>query len=406
MVCPSSAALKVGIYSELTERAALGGREFIVAVLAEAFRERGDSVEYVHHLPDLTAQDFEDRFGIARGSIQLRLLRPHGKATMRNFLRWRREHRAWQRSLSSGYDLFICIAHHVPVRSFSHMGVLMVLFPFFEPYNIRGSSRLTGAGLARLRGAARTVYLRSEWQGALATYALRTSISEYTRIWTQRRWKIDSTVIFPPGDSSFRVGEKRNLILSVGRFSGFQIATLSKRQIELMRAFREMDSVWEYASIGAVGNRPGDREYFEEVTALAQGARMPAQVVANAPRALVKELHESAKIFWHAAGFADDDQMHPELMEHFGIATVDAMAAGAVPVVINKGAQPEIVEHGVSGFLWNTIDELKSYTSALMGDEALRIRMAAAAQVRAQHFSRAAFLRRFFEFLQPASGRA
>ncbi|HEX8678332.1 MAG TPA: hypothetical protein VF683_00105, partial [Chthoniobacterales bacterium] len=127
--------MKVGIYSELTERAALGGREFIVAVLAEAFRERGDEVEYVHHLPDLTASDFEDRFGIARGSIQLRLLPPHSPATLRTFLGWRRELRAWQRSVSGGYDLFICIAHDVPVRSFSSAGGLMVLFPFFRPYD-------------------------------------------------------------------------------------------------------------------------------------------------------------------------------------------------------------------------------------------------------------------------------
>lgn len=377
----------------------------MVAVLAEAFNERGDAVEYIHHLPDLTAEDFAGRFGIQRESIRFRRLPPLPQATLRNFPSWRRKRRAWQKSLSGGYDLFICIVHHVPVPSFSTRGVLMVLFPFFEPFNVRATSKLTGSGLARIRGALRTFYLRAQWRRALATYPSRTSISEYTRVWTKRRWRIDSTVIYPPSDGSFRPQQKRNLILSVGRFSGFQLGTLSKRQLEMMRAFleleRESDLVdWRYATIGAVGNRAGDHEYFDEVSALTRGARNSIQTVANASRPLVKELHESAKIFWHAAGFGDDEATNPELMEHFGIATVDAMAAGAVPVVINKGAQPEIVEHGVSGFLWDTIDQLKSYTTALIADDNLRSQMAAAAQTRAETFSREAFVRRFFAFAE------
>jgi glycosyltransferase involved in cell wall biosynthesis len=68
------------------------------------------------------------------------------------------------------------------------------------------------------------------------------------------------------------------------------------------------------------------------------------------------------------------------------------MGAGCVPVVINKGGQPEIVEHGVSGFVWNTVEELKRYTSLLAEDECLWAKMSAAAQSRAQAFSRERFL--------------
>ena len=59
-------------------------------------------------------------------------------------------------------------------------------------------------------------------------------------------------------------------------------------------------------------------------------------------------------------------------MEHFGITTVEAMAAGCVPVVINKAGQREIVEDGVSGFLWNTWGELKDRTQLLAEDGNLR----------------------------------
>ena len=33
------------------------------------------------------------------------------------------------------------------------------------------------------------------------------------------------------------------------------------------------------------------------------------------------------------------------------------MAYGVVPVVINKGGQKEMIEQGVTGYLWNTEEE-------------------------------------------------
>jgi glycosyltransferase involved in cell wall biosynthesis len=99
-------------------------------------------------------------------------------------------------------------------------------------------------------------------------------------------------------------------------------------------------------------------------------------------------LLQSAKIYWHATGFAEDETTHPERMEHFGITTVEAMAAGCVPVVINKGGHPEIIQHGVNGFLWNTREELKQYTTVLIQDKALRGRMAATARAGPRIFTR------------------
>jgi glycosyltransferase involved in cell wall biosynthesis len=83
------------------------------------------------------------------------------------------------------------------------------------------------------------------------------------------------------------------------------------------------------------------------------------------------------------------------MVEHFGMSTVEAMAGGCVPVVINKGGQSEIVEHGISGFVWNTLDELKNYTARLMSDDNLLRQMSAGARMRAQMFSREVFLTNF-----------
>ena len=395
--------MRVGIYSELYEGAGLGGREYIVAILCESLTQQGHSVEYIHHLSELTAEDFSERFGIARDAVRLRRVTTRPPATLRGFFRSRRARKEWNLSLSGPYDLFINIVHGPPGRCYAKHGVLMILFPFFEPFSVWSGKTIEGKPNSWV--LARYVYHRVQWRGWMDSYELKTAISRYSQEWARRRWRVESTVIYPPADSSFSPGAKSNLILSVGRFSGFRVGGLSKRQLELMRAFVELCesgvSGWDYHSIGGLGGWLQDIAYHHEVTEVARAAGRRAHVEANAPRDLLKHLYETGKIFWHAAGFGDDDSKHPELMEHYGIATVDAMSSGCVPVVIKKGAQPEIVEHGVSGFLWENLEELKGYTSQLIHDDTLRARMAEAAQIRAQQFSRDAFVRRFREFVRP-----
>lgn len=65
----------------------------------------------------------------------------------------------------------------------------------------------------------------------------------------------------------------------------------------------------------------------------------------------IEKLYAESKIFWHAKGF---DELNPYKMEHFGISTVEAMSAGCIPVVINKGGQTEIVTDGC-GYTWTVL---------------------------------------------------
>jgi glycosyltransferase involved in cell wall biosynthesis len=85
------------------------------------------------------------------------------------------------------------------------------------------------------------------------------------------------------------------------------------------------------------------------------------------------------------------------VFEHFGITTVEAMAAGCVPVVIDKAGQREIVRHGTDGYRWTTLAELEALTRMVAGDEPLRARLAAAAVERAAAFSEEAFATRWRE---------
>jgi glycosyltransferase involved in cell wall biosynthesis len=74
---------------------------------------------------------------------------------------------------------------------------------------------------------------------------------------------------------------------------------------------------------------------------------------------------------------------------------VEAMAAGCVPVVIDKAGQREIVRHGTDGYRWTTLGELESLSRKLAGDDELRGRLAAAAVERAGAFSEEAFVARW-----------
>ncbi len=58
----------------------------------------------------------------------------------------------------------------------------------------------------------------------------------------------------------------------------------------------------------------------------------------DAPGAELADLYARASIFWHAAGLGEDAEDDPNRMEHFGISIVEAMSAGAVPVVL--GVRP------------------------------------------------------------------
>jgi glycosyltransferase involved in cell wall biosynthesis len=222
--------------------------------------------------------------------------------------------------------------------------------------------------------------------------------SEYTRTWIRRLWGVDADVLFPP----IRVHElhpvaKARRILSVGRFIGRGLGH-SKKQLEQVRAFGQMCrrgglDGWELHLVG--GCEPSQRPYLAEVQRAASG--LPVQVHANAPRAKVEELFATSSIFWVSTGLGEDEERAPWLFEHFGITTVEAMAAGCVPVVIDKAGQREIVRHEVDGYRWASLEELEAFTRRLAGDQQLRQRLAAAATERAAAFSEAAFAARWRE---------
>lgn len=228
----------------------------------------------------------------------------------------------------------------------------------------------------------------------LESYDLVLANSEFTRGWIRRLWRRDAEVLFPPIRTTGLVpATKTRTIVTVGRFFAPGLGH-AKRQYEMVRAFGEMrDRLpgWTFHVVGGV--EPMHEPYLDQVRAAAQG--LPVEVHPNAPRATVERLLDEAAIFWTATGLGEDEDAAPWSQEHFGMTTVEAMAAGAVPVVIDRAGQREIVRDGVDGYRWRTLDELADRTLRVAADDALRARLANAAVLRAAEYSEEAFATRW-----------
>jgi L-malate glycosyltransferase len=387
--------MKIGIYREFTtESAGLGGAEFCVAALAEAFEERHD-VDIIHNIRALTRERIGEYFGIELRRTRFRfeqgdpLLCPELKFQSR--LPWKkyREAAMWRADLSKPYDLFICFIHHVPPFCHARYGVLIVLFPFFNRTNHwPWREVLVGRRPRPILATHKAVY-KWMWAERFRSYTHRYAISEYTRWWTKRWWNVDCDVLYPPVNIRSRPLDKQPLILSIGRFDR------TKQHLDMVKAFALLARAglgdWSYRCVGGLDDSMDQQSYFDQVRTAA--GSLPIQLSANPSRADVESSLGSARIFWHAMGYGKDDEAEPFFMEHFGIATVEAMAWGCVPVVVNRGGQPEIVRHGIDGFVWDTLEELEHYTRLLMSDNELRDKMSESARLRAQTFDKQRFVK-------------
>lgn len=248
---------------------------------------------------------------------------------------------------------------------------------------------LVGATVGRrlldpLRARASLISAEPVGTAWLDSYDLVLSNSAFTQGWVERWWGRPSDVLEPP--VGLRASApKDQVILSVGRFFAPGRGH-AKKQLELVEGFRRLCEGgvegWELHLVG--GCSPDDRPYLDEVRAAAEG--LPVVLHVDASGAEVDELYRRAAIYWHTTGLGEDLDADPVRAEHFGITTVEAMSAGAVPVVIAAGGQPEIVRDGVEGFTFADLDGLVASTVRLVADPELRAGLSAAAIARAQRY--------------------
>jgi glycosyltransferase involved in cell wall biosynthesis len=341
-VTPRGAAL----VHALDGRAAAGGGPGWAAALAGALAEHGPTTLVVPTGGDLVDLDRWVPAGRARPTLAVHEPSRSRGGDLRQ---------AWA---DRGDRLTVVQSPHPPRATASPRSAVLVDFP------------LTAVdGLAdRLR---------------LARYRWVIANSAFTARWVERRWGRAATVLHPQV-LPVAAGAKAPVVLSVGRFTG---GTRTKGQLELVEAFRrlgpDVHRTWSLHLAGYVA----DVEHLEAVRAAAAG--LPVHLHPDCDRTTLESLYGRASIYWHACGVGVDPDRHPERLEHFGISVVEAMSAGAAPLVLDAGG-PAATVHDVAP-TWHDVDDLVTRTRTLVDSPSSLEGTAWRAQERARRFGRRPF---------------
>ncbi len=229
-------------------------------------------------------------------------------------------------------------------------------------------------------------------RAVIDSYSTVVAISQYSAEWVRRRWQRDAEVIYPPCDDMGPSTQKEKMILHVGRFlaDSNEDERHHKSQGVLLDAFKQMTDLHRDGwALHFAGSRGSDTTFADSLVRNAQG--FPVFFHFNSPREELRELYRKAAIYWHATGYGFQADSYPGKQEHFGITTVEAMSAAAVPVVYASGGQTEIVTSEVDGFCWNDLEQLSIHTRKLANDAELHRRLGQQAVIASRRFSRETF---------------
>ena len=250
----------------------------------------------------------------------------------------------------AGTGIYMCMFPHLPPSRHLTQRLRTVLFDWIEKRVTNFSAR-----------------------NAVDSYSRVVAISQYAAHWVRQRWNRNAEVIYPPCDDMANSSTKENIILHVGRFiADREDERHTKRQEVLLEAFKGMKDLhgagWGLHFAGSAGRDEESKALAEKLLVTAGG--LPVVFHLNAAHDEIRNLFRRAAIYWHATGYGFDADRFPAKQEHFGISTVEAMSAAAVPVVYSSGGQKEIVTNGVDGFRWDNVDEIVTQTRRLANDHA------------------------------------
>lgn len=204
-----------------------------------------------------------------------------------------------------------------------------------------------------------------------------TSVSEYLRAETERVFGLDRAMEVIPNfvdTERFRPERDRGIrhcfskhdervVMHVSNFRPVKRAELA------VRAFADLVETVP-ATLVMVGDGP-DRGACER---LAQKRGLKDRVRFLGAQADVQHLLPAADLF-----------LLPSEYESFGLAALEAMACGVVPVVTHAGGLPEVIRDGEDGVLVpdSEMERMGSLAASLLADEARMARMSAAARAAA-----------------------
>jgi glycosyltransferase involved in cell wall biosynthesis len=357
----------IGIYN--LQMQAMGGGEKLTLALAEHLSLTHNVTLFTADLPDIAL--LEEFFDVDLSRVKFIPLKKSDSlsrviAKVRNNAPLNFPHPHFRRLQEFKLDLFINNSFASNLKCPARAGIFMCMFP--HP---------------------------ATEKKIIDSYSKVIAISHYAAHWVRETWKREAEVIYPPCDDMGPPSQKEKIILHVGRFiaDSNEDERHHKGQRVLLDAFKRLtdlhQSGWQLHLVGSVAPDKRSHSFVQGLKHEAVG--LPVTFHFDAARDFVRQLYRKASVFWLATGYGWTEIDHPAKQEHFGIATCEAMSAGAVPVVYASGGQKEIVTNEVDGFLWKNIDELIDSTIELATDSASRAQMSNAAIQSSRRFGRRIF---------------
>lgn len=356
--------MRVGIFDHLSVR--LGGSQLVVAWIASVLSRRAQ-VELIHGGRGYRLATLAAAFEVDLGRVGERVIDAVPLTFARSLRADLREERRFDRTLTEGYDLFIYSGHGLPPYSWAARAMVYCHFPFEANPVLTAETDPRWSHRAPPDRWLRRQLYRRRWRSRLNGYAGVLANSRFTAGWIERLWGVPAHVVYPPVAAMAPPRQRQNVVASLGRFVRSDRKSAAAQIEAFARARGRLNGDWRLAMMGFCADLAEDRESLERLRKLATG--LPVEFVVNAPRQEILAQLAAAKVFWHTAALEDLATTEPRYMEHFGIATVEAMQLGCVPIVPAGGGQPEIVEHGISGFVCEGFDALERHTVELAADE-------------------------------------
>lgn len=191
---------------------------------------------------------------------------------------------------------------------------------------------------------------------------------------------------------------KEKIFLTVGRFftsflhekrHDFLIDFFKKNYLKYFRG-------WKLYVCGNLTEASGDKTL---INLKAKIKKFPVFLKVNINHRELIKIYKKSSIYWHAAGFNADSKKNPEKLEHFGITTVEAMAAKNTPVVYSGGGQKDIVDDGKNGYLWDSEQKFLDLNLKLINNPKLLLEISKNAQKKSGSFSRKVFAKQIYDLV-------
>jgi glycosyltransferase involved in cell wall biosynthesis len=203
-------------------------------------------------------------------------------------------------------------------------------------------------------------------------------VRDAARKWIGR----EPLVIFPPSDvekysCKDKIKARENIVISCGRFAP------EKNQKIIPTIASKIPEVNFYI-IGTISTsiRKTSLNIVKQINEDIKRLNLKnVKVLEDLPFAEQLELYKRAKIF-----------LHTMIGEHFGMAVVEAMASGLVPVVHKSGGPwLDILSQGKYGLGYENVEEAAEKIRWLISDESNYHKLSSLATQRAKNFSREKF---------------